>query len=219
MPMGRMTVRRLAQTLYINNATSPGPSPPTAGWVETFPAAPTNGLLTIVQPTALTGGWGWNVPFSMQFSLNQLLNVTELTNIFDQYRILGVKVFISWNHNTSAASQASGLCGLQWYPDFDDSTPPTSDEVRERMGVISRRWSADKVTQVMSVRPRPIFTSGTAMVPYGTWFDCQTNPNTIHYGLKGLLTNVTLPARTSGDPAVTSFRFDVQYVVQFRSVT
>lgn len=208
-----MTVRRLAPVLYLNNAVSG-----TNGNAETVPASPVNGLFTFTTPTA-TGGWGWNIPFSMQFSLNQLMNVTELTNIFDQYRILGVKVFVSWNHNVSTASATSSLPGLMWFVDYDDATPPTGDEVRERMGVMTKRWSADRVTQVMTVRPRPIFTAGTAMVPYGTWFDCQTNPNTVHYGIKGQFTNIALPSRASGDPVITSFRIDVQYVVQFRALS
>lgn len=209
-PMGRMTVRRLNLPLYINNTSVEGV--PTISTTETN----VNALLTLGTP-ALSNGAGYNIPFAMKFSLSQLVNYTELTNVFDQYRILGVKVFVSYQHNVSTAGGTSSLPSLQYFPDFDDNTPPTSAQaVRERMGVITKRYSADRVCFAMSVRPRPIFTAGTAMVPYGTWYDCQTNPNENHYGIKGIINNVNLPPSST---IATSFKFDVQYVVQFRTLT
>lgn len=205
-----MTVRRLAAVLYITNSSVAG--------VPQITGTNTNTLLSLGVPAASVGP-GYNIPFAMQFSLNQLINYAELADVFDQYRILGVKVFVSWQHNVSTGSGTSTIPSLQWYPDFDDATAPSSaNAVRERMGVITKRWSADRVTQVMSVRPRPIFTSGTALVPYGTWFDCQTNPNTVHYGLKGIINNTSLEALGS-NPFSTTFRFDVQFVVQFRGLS
>lgn len=207
-----MTVRRMNDSMWLTNSITAGVAQIKGTNVNTLWAntAPVQGI-----------GYGYYIPFAMQFSLNQIAGVAELADIFDQYRLLGVKVFISYQHNVSTAGGTSGLPAIQWFPDFDDATPPaTESDLRQRMGVITRRWDSDSVTQVMSVRPRPIYTAGTAMVPYGTWFDCQTNPNTVHYGLKGILSNVLLPAATGEyDPRSTAFKIDVQYVIQFRGLT
>lgn len=206
-PRGQMTVRRLNMPMYITNTIVEG--------VPTITGTNTNNLLTLGTVVAALGA-GYNIPFAMKFSLNQLTNYTELTNIFDQYRILGVKVFMNYQHNVSTAGGTSSLPILQYFPDFDDNTPPANaPELRERMGVITKRYSADKVCFAMPVRPRPIFTAGTAMVPYGTWYDCQTNPGENHFGIKGLISNVNLPPNSA---VATSFKVDVQYVVQFRSL-
>lgn len=210
-PRGQMTVRRLNDPMYITNTAVQG--------VPTITGSNTNALLTL-GTTALSLGAGYNIPFAMKFSLSQLSNVAELTGVFDQYRILGVKVFVSYQHNVSTASANTSLPNLQYFPDFDDNTPPANAvEVRQRMGVITKRFSADRVCFAMAVRPRPIFTAGTAMVPYGTWYDCQTNTNENHFGIKGLLNNVNLPATVFGEPLITTFKIDVQYVVQFRTLT
>jgi len=208
-PRGQMTVRRLNEPMYIVNSSVQG--------VPAITGTNMNSLLTFGTPAASVGP-GYNIPFAMRFSLSQIANYTELSAIFDQYRILGVKVFVSYQHNVSTASATSSLPSLQWFVDYDDNTPPTNaSEVRQRMGVITKRYSADKVCFAMSLRPRPIFTAGTAIVPYGTWYDTAL-PSEILYGLKGLLNNVNLPALGT-DPYSTSFKIDVQYVVQFRTLT
>lgn len=200
---GFMTVRRLNDATFLVNTAAGG-----ANIVGTN----VNGLMTLGTPV-LGFGYGNLIPFSMQFSLNQIAAVAELADVFEQYRIMGVKVFITYQHNVSTASGTSGMPGIQWYPDFDDNTPPaTESEVRQRMGVHSKKWSADRTTVAMYVRPRPIFTAGRATVPYGTWYDCQTNPGEVHYGIKGLFHNVLL----STTERTTTFKIDVQYTIQFR---
>lgn len=77
----------------------------------------------------------FNVPFAFQFSLKQLMQYTDITQICDRYKILGATVKVSYNANSAwgaaAGATGGGLAQANFMPivnyvhDYDDATPQT----------------------------------------------------------------------------------------------
>lgn len=178
-----------------------------------------NDMLLIGTPTVASGGWGYDIPFSMKFTHAAMINNAELTALFDVYKIVGVKVFVTYNHNVSTASGTSGMPSIIWWPDPDNAAVETVTDIRERMGLIRKPYTSDKRTRVLTLRyPKKmaaLFDQATGALnvsqPIRGWTDCD-DVNIPHYGIKGMLENVQLPT-TAG---TSFFKFDVQLMVQYK---
>lgn len=177
----------------------------------------------VLGTTAASNGPGYNVPFAMRFSLSQIQNVAEFVGLFDYYRINWIKVYVTYQHNVSTASGTSTLPTLFVVPDYDDAVPEGPGALRERMGLRIKPFTADKRTRAFKLRPRrlvAVMREDTALAPVAVgstgWLDMST-PEVPHYGFKGYIANVALPATGAG-PITTSFRIDIQMSVSFRGV-
>lgn len=178
-----------------------------------------NNMLLIGTPAVATGGWGYDIPFTMKFTHAAMINNGELTALFDLYKIVGVKVFVTYNHNVSTASGTSGMPSLIWWPDPDNAAVETVSDIRERMGLIRKPYTSDKRTRCMTLKsPRKmaaLFDEATGALnvaqPLRGWTDCD-DVNIPHYGIKGMLENVQLPTVAG----TSFFKFDVQLIVQYK---
>jgi hypothetical protein len=158
---------------------------------------------------------------SIQFRLNQLINSTKLTVLYDQYRIDKVKIQIMPQSTESyevrnAGGAVSIFPGIIYIvEDFDDVTPATTmDEMVCRKN--SKRAVLDKPV-TYSIRPMVAVseidgvTSNTFRVPTKPqWIDCNA-PNIDHLGFKICIQNSfssqsTLPANIEVVyPGITTF--------------
>lgn len=169
---------------------------------------PTGNCLSLGTPVLITGSSSiYDVPFSMKFRLDQLINSADLTNIADRYKINSVKVKVHVNNaNMSfAGNSAGGQPWIEYIQDHDDATLPTASFMREKMGVRNKYFSGARYAVTMGVVPRvadEVYSNGIttayAVNRPRQWINCAY-PGVEHYGLKGILHNVPLIGTTNGN--------------------
>jgi len=118
-----------------------------------------------------------------QFNLNQIPLTSNFTNLYDQYRICGIKVtfyppvtqvstITTINTPTAAARMFSAI-------DLNDNTPPAStDEIREYENCKINPITEKHVRYI----PFPKFINSSGQ-NVNDWIS-SSNPGTAHYGLK-----------------------------------
>lgn len=166
--------------------------------------------------------WGtYDLPFSTQFSLAQLINASDITNIADKYRIKAVIIRLFYNSTNSAVGSLYSMPQVYHITDHDDSTVPTPNQVREKMGVKYKTFKNASSYIGIRVNPRPVqelynsaISTGYSPMNKAPWIDCNS-PNIPHYGVKGILTNVNLPTTAN---AQVGFKFDVSLVVEAKDI-
>lgn len=132
------------------------------------------------------------IPFlsGAAFSLSSLVNVSDFSNLFDQYRItyIVVKYWLKIDPSAQAAASAS-YPRFFWYRDYDDSTSPSSlDEMREN-GKCKCVVMYPNRPVTIAFKPNllnTLFNSGitsTYQPVWNTWVD-MTNTGTTYYGYK-----------------------------------
>lgn len=167
----------------------------------------------------------YDIPFSMNFRLDQLINYTDITNLADQYRIKYVTVKLYFNSNTAAVSGSSSLPVVQYIVDHDDASlaGATVNALREKMGVKFKNFNANRNVVKFSLKPRvaqAVFNNGVSQVysvpTKSTWINSAYS-GVEHYGIKGILTNVMLPA-TVANVVTTYFKWDVEVTLQAKDI-
>lgn len=181
---------------------------------------PTGTCLTLGTPVGTTMANVYDVPFSMGFQLNQLMNSNELTAIADKYRILSASVKVHYN-NTAGANGVGGtgtsgsIPWIEYIQDKDDALPPSIAGMREKMGCRNKYFSSSKPAVTMAVRPVPapfLLGSGYA-VPSRSPYINTSNAAVPHYGLKGVFHSLWLPTTVVG-----LMEFDVTLKVALRDI-
>lgn len=155
-----------------------------------------------------------------EFRLDSVASHTEFTNLYDQYKITGVKVYFDYSPDVLGAIPSSGNSHM--YPklwvkrDYDDKTTPTISTMVESNQTRCLRFNAVRNTQSIFLRPavlntlyRTSITSGYAPV-WGQWLDCG-NSDIPHYGLKLLAQGI--PSTNMG--AIT---IRCKYYLKFKNV-
>lgn len=166
-----------------------------------------NTLVTPVGPGFSSNGQG--------FTLSQVTNYTEFTNLFDQYRIAGVRMeFINQTPQSGGSiSGVGGACPMIFsIIDPDDSTAITTKEAfLEDSRCKGRLWTGRYSIYIK--RPRVNFDAGNianaGSASTSTWLDCGT-PAVLHHGLKWLVL---------ADPAInltTSYYLKTTYYLEFK---
>ena len=188
-----------------------------SGALGTFTISGTNAnsLITLGAPVA-AAGYGYNVPFSMQFSLDQVVNYTEFA-IFDKYCIRAVKVTFRYMHNTSTLSATTGLPSMYAFVDKDDAIVPTVNNVRENMATKKRIFSGTRNEASFYFKPTPVMEAyPLSYVPLrkAPFFD-NSSTAVPHFALKGYLANLNAPAGTAN---LTCFNVDVTYYIALRHI-
>lgn len=195
----------------------------TGGQVGTVTAIdPTATCITLGVPTATPGALTgtFDVPFSMKFRLDQLSGASELTALFDNYKINGVKVKMAQFYNSSSVTSV-GLPWLETFNDHDNSIPEVVAQVRQRMGVKSTYYSATKQVATLYCKPKPsqaLYSNiSQGIVPgasYKTnpWLDCSF-PTIEHYSIKGIIHNMWL-----GNTGTNRFDIDVELNVSLKGL-
>lgn len=195
----------------------------TGGQVGTVTTVdPTGTCLTLGVPTATPGALTgtYDVPFSLKFRLDQLSGNSELTALFDSYKINGVKVKMAQFYNTSSVTSV-GLPWLEHFNDHDNSIPEVVAQVRQRMGVKSKYYSATKQVVSMYCKPKPsqaLYSNiSQGIVPGASykvnpWLDCSF-PTIEHYSIKGIIHNMWL-----GNTGANRFDIDVEMNVSLKGL-
>lgn len=180
---------------------------------------PTGSMMASTGVGVATGFLGtYDIPFSMKFSLNQIINSTEITAIADKYKLVKTTIRIYFNSNQVSVASPTTLPQFSYNIDTDDAAIPTTASVREKMGTKIRYFNNKNFIQI-TMYPKPtseVFGSGvfTAYSPgFKGWLDCNS-PQVEHYGLKGVLQNVILPASSNA----TGFKFDVEHTIVAKDI-
>jgi len=178
-------------------------------------------------PTTIdTSATGSSYDQSLVFSLDQVRGNSELTALYDQYMITGVKVMFQLVTNPDSGTitnSSSSANATNFYPklmycrDYDNTTVETPNELRERNSTRIRVLQPNKVVSVF-IRPavrNNIHLDGItpASSPiWGQWLDCSST-QVPHYGLKYCVENL-------GHNATQSYRFRIeyQYYIRFKDV-
>lgn len=138
-----------------------------------------------------TTGTAFNV-FDVQFRLGDLPNSAEFTALYDQFMLSKIVIkfipqrTLAETNNTALSGGFAG-CRLLSVIDHDDATNITADGGRE--------YDSCKITPYGVIHKRVIVPSvlrqmyesniATAYTPAFKQWISTTDPNTIHYGLKG----------------------------------
>lgn len=134
----------------------------------------------------------------INFKLNEIPNYTELTSLYDEYRIDKVTVELiprASQLTTPAAAPAAGnvnqtfsnIQPMLTVIDFDDSTPPGSRADLLQYSTLKVSRYGEKITRTFVPHvATPVYRTGVSS-GYGSkgkqWIDCA-NDDVPHYGLK-----------------------------------
>ena len=133
---------------------------------------------------------------SLSFSLNQIANPSEITSLFDNYRIKSIRLkFIVSADSAQVPGSATGL--LSYLPimhftiDPDDAAVPlTLTQVLENSYAKSIRLQdmvnltvAPRANAVVAQNPSSTTAVASGILSPSQWLDCAT-PNVFHYGMK-----------------------------------
>jgi len=145
---------------------------------------------------------------ALSFQLSSVVNSTEFTTLFDQYRISYVEVvFIPISAVASVAPLVSVI-------DYDDASVPSA--VSDLWQYSTACYTAAGHTHIRRLHPRFDFAaySGAftsyALAPYGTWVDVAS-PSVQYYGVKWAL------SATTGGTATAVYNIQVNYHIQCRN--
>lgn len=205
---GLMIVRKMPETIIVNSALG------TAGitW------GPTTPCVQLGTPVSYGVSAFYDVPFSISFRLNQLVNSTDITQLCDKYKIVGAYVRI--NHTAAqftatAGGLASGTSANKpWivsFTDHDDAVPPSVNFTQEHMGTKTKTFKNENSYIGLRCRPVPQEdVTGGFIVPARPRFINSANPGVEHFAIKGVIKNMWLPATADGS---TQLRVDVALAV------
>lgn len=183
---------------------------------------PTTTCLSLGTPIADAVGGTYSIPFAMKFRLDQLINYTDVTNIADQYKLSYIAIRMTYQSTQSTVASLTVMPNLQWIQDHDDGNVPASiNELREKMGVKFKTFGFNKICKI-GVKPRVQDTvAGAGGVVQNSvvnnrplWIN-TTYPNTEHYAIKGILSNVNLATTAN---VLTAFKFDVTAYVSAKDI-
>lgn len=157
-------------------------------------------------------------PLGLNFRLNDVINPTEFTQLYDQYKINGVKIYFDYSPDVGSIANTSEVYfpKLWMKRDYDDSGTPTLTQMTESNQSRCLRFTSGRTTLSTFLRPsclQEIYQSSvsTAFSPlWRQWIDCG-NPSVPHYGLKLLAQG--LPSTNLG--AIT---IRIKYYLSFKNV-
>lgn len=211
--LGGFTVTRRVPTIYMSNGNTNG------AVIASNPSG--TQCLSIGTPEAhpVFGGI-YSVPFTFQFTLDQLVQYGDMTGIGDKYQIKKVKIKAMYNANaiagsTVAAAYPSFLPNVNFIQDHDDSSVQTVTQLQAKMGLKTKSFADGRFVS-MSVAPRcaqlafnGVSSSGYTVPTKAQWLN-STYYSVPHYGIKGYIENMSLQANSLATSCVT---FELEYTI------
>lgn len=158
----------------------------------------------------LSGSTTADVGQALIGQLNQVPGYTEFTALFDQFKILAMKIRLSPRANSSEVGTNQGIVKLFSAIDYDGGTAPTV--IADLLQYESLKTTKSTQDHVRYFKPRfnsPTITAGSNRPGRG-WLDCDTAAAVAHHGLKLVLQQ--LPA------GAQSFDIYVTYYLAFKNV-
>lgn len=125
------------------------------------------------------------------FQLDKLSNYSDFVNLYDSYKITGVKVFFDYSADNTVATNPMGvmLPKLWVKVDHDDNNVPTLTELTESKKSRCFRFTDSKLTHSMYVKPStlaPLYKGGVTWgygPKYRQWID-TANADVPHLCIK-----------------------------------
>lgn len=131
---------------------------------------------------------------AFQFNLSALPNVGEFTNLFDRYKITGVKLRIMFlaNSNDTGVTSALSIPLIHYINDLDDAAPPTSEnEILQKNFLKTRRLDEPFTYFLKPKATSEVYASPSSTgysVAKSMWID-GNSPNIPHFGFKAWIGN------------------------------
>lgn len=182
-----------------------------SGWALTNTSADVNGT--------------WQFGGAMQFQLNQVLEHADMTQLFDKYKIKGVKVTIIPLGQPSTNATTSPLADTN-YPtiaiavDNDDASLPSSwNQVAVKQDCKIKKLNNPVSVYIRNPKmAKQIYDGATSAYSPGTGFiDCNYS-DVPHYGLKFYVRECPLPIppTVSGNGANVLFRIVTKFYLALK---
>lgn len=133
--------------------------------------------------------------FACAHRLNQVTQSTDFTNLYDRYKITGVKATFLYQISDAGTTGAGVLPTIMWAPDYDDLSAPTYPALRAKQNAKQRILSANSPFSIF-YRPRIMSTvqaSNGALTPNAIVSRGYINaeyPTVDHAGLKFSINNL-----------------------------
>lgn len=170
----------------------------------------------IVTGSATSDTFGYQFGAAMNFTLNSTDGASELTSLYDRYKISGVKIKIIPLSNVSGVGGLAFLPEVMVCPDYDDATAPTEAQMRQRGAKCLR---LDRVRSFF-IKPKVagmLYQTGSPATPgysvvKGGYINCSY-PDVQHYGLKMFFKNVDLRSTSS---VATCFNIEQTYYLSMK---
>lgn len=145
--------------------------------------------------TTITGDVSRTAKGAITFSLSDLPNLSEFSNLFDYYKLSGVKLrFTTLLDSNSQTGLNSYFPKMYYAYDYDDSVAPNnSDDLRQRAGC-KIRWLLPNRSHGIFIRPKYLnqiyngVSTGYQLGKQG-WLD-MSDSGAPHYGLKYVIENL-----------------------------
>lgn len=185
-----------------------------SGTLGTYTITAGQNCVALGTPVSVLGTNGlYDIPFSITARLDDVAGYTEVTNMFDAYKIVGLKVQVQgWN---ASAAPGTPLPYIQYDRDTDSNVIPTVSQFRERMGVVTKYITANRPAANMYFKPRvapEVFATGLATayaVPSRSMWLNTLNANVEHYCAVGVLRNVYIPAQAGVSTLTWEVTFNI----------
>lgn len=175
------------------------------------------GLQTPVFESSLAGGGSpYRFGAVSYFKLSNVLQSSDLTGLYDRYKINGIKVKIIPLSNMASTNGQGLIPTMVYHTDYDDAVTPTQDsDVRVKSGAKEVRLDR---TRTIYIKPKIAdailgASAGTAYsVPKAAPYINMSYPDVPHYGLKMYFRDVNLNSATASSTN-TCIRFETTYYI------
>lgn len=155
--------------------------------------------------------------FAYEWALSDVTNHEEFLNLFEEYRIVGVKYHMRPRLGINVATQTTDFGVLHVWRDHDDVNTPTAQaEYLQKQSVKSWNMNKPPANASIYIKPSILFqtyesTTSTGYSPkFGQWIS-SNDPSVPHYGLKMWWEDVTQGTNSSATVHAT-----ITYYLQFR---
>lgn len=208
--------KRIAQKISIQNKTVTGvpvfdiTQPTVAGYPNSVQIGlPENRLNDVV-----------SAPLSMTFRLSDVQASGDFQALFDQYKISGVKVKITWTNTQAISGFGVPAPRMMYCTDTDDAEVPTEALMRQKNDTKFHQF-VNGVPLVLYLKPKAskeIYNTAltSAYSPTRSYIDC-INQYVPHYGMKAYLDDLYCPTGIEFDSR-SKFHVDISYYLKLKGV-
>jgi len=164
--------------------------------------------------------------FSLVNSLTAVANYTEFTNLYDQYKITGIKATFQLENNPDAsailnngavANSNNFFPRIWYYVDNNDSTAPALIDCKQHVKV---RHRVLRPNAMMTVFFKPAVLNQVYQSALTSGYEAKTNQwistansSVPHYGLKGFIDTMLINIQQD-----MLIRVEYKYYLQFKDV-
>lgn len=176
-----------------------------------------SGTLTICDGDGLN-----NNVFAWTFRLDQVTSYTELTNLFDNYKINAVVIKFWWHQQASTVDQnliATPI--MHWAVDNNDATAPPNLATLKQYSSYHCHQFKDAGMYTIKLYPKPQVASyrtavSTAYGPKKMWIS-SVYSDVPHYGLKVWIDGSQTASGGTGNQDIGGLTYEITYYVSVKN--